>query len=50
MTYVFELRNPEVGAGSDQEKELVSGQQKLAKMAVDETLKAMRNLAEAGEL
>ena len=50
MTYVFEWRHPGIEAGSQQEKDLIEEHRRGSKIAVDMTLKAMRGMAERGEL
>jgi hypothetical protein len=50
LTYIFDWKYPEVEAGSAEERQKVEEQRKGAKVAVDMTLKSIREMVEKGVL
>jgi len=50
LTYIFDWKYPEVEAGSAEEKSKIEEQKEGAKMAIEMTLKSVREMIEKGEL
>lgn len=50
VTYTFEWRYPEMREGSEEHKEQMKQNSKMAKMAVHSSIEALRKMAAAGEL
>lgn len=50
MTYAFEWRHPDVQENSAEHKQKLQQYLKMAQMAVDSSIKAMREMAKRGEL
>ena len=50
MTYAFQWAHPDVEAGSPKEEELRKEHMRVAKMAVDKSIEAIRRMVSQGEI